>query len=182
MLQRVEDENSRYEAAFEDKMQYLKQLEENIIDKFDQETKARKEIERSSILKIEERYNYLRNEIEKESKNRNDSMEVFQRLMDLDLPRIEEQLKEEQQEMVNVDNEISNKLNEATDSLQSMLLEERKNREETEEALLEMLKTMINSIKNQLEQEKKERSSSQDCLISLLEDLCEKLQASNDII
>ena len=53
MLQRVEDENSRYEAAFEDKMQYLKQLEENIIDKFDQETKARKEIERSSILKIE---------------------------------------------------------------------------------------------------------------------------------
>ena len=66
-------------------------------------------------------------------------------------------MKEEQQEMSENDNTISNRISEETQRLVSLVMNEKRAREETEEALLEMLKAMINAMKTQLENEKRER-------------------------
>ena len=114
-------------------------------------------MERKAILLIDDRYNFLVNELNKEAKNRNESLENFHRISEQDIPKIEEGLKEEQSEMLEMDNNISNKINEDVSKLLQMVSNEKKAREETEEALLEMLKAMINAMKTQLENEKRER-------------------------
>jgi hypothetical protein len=114
-------------------------------------------MEKKAILMIDERYNFLVNELNKESKNRNESLENFNKIIETDIPKIQENLKEEQNEMIENDNAISNKINEETQRLISLVMNEKKAREETEEALLEMLKAMINAMKTQLENERRER-------------------------
>jgi hypothetical protein len=97
------------------------------------------------------------NELNKEAKNRNDSLENFHKIIDSDIPKIQENLKEEQSEMLQNDNSITNRVNEETQRLINLVMNEKRAREETEDALLEMLKAMINAMKVQLENEKRER-------------------------
>jgi hypothetical protein len=106
---------------------------------------------------IDERYTFLVNELNKEAKNRNESLENFHRIIEADIPKIQESLKDEQTEMIDSDNTISVKLNEETQGLINLVMGEKRSREETEEAMLEMLKAMINAMKTQLENERRER-------------------------
>jgi hypothetical protein len=138
-------------------MQYLRTLEEKVVERFEQESKLRKELERKALLLIEERYNFLMNELSKEAKNRNESLENFHKIIESDIPKIQENLKDEQTDMIENDNTLNNRINDETQKLINMVMTEKKSKEETEEALLEMLKAMINAMKTQLENEKKER-------------------------
>lgn len=163
-------------------MQYLHTLEERVVERFEQEAKLRKETERKAILLIDERYNYLVNELNKEAKNRNESLENFHKIIESDIPKIQEGLKEEQNEMIENDQAVSNRIIEETQRLINMVLNEKKAREETEEALLEMLKAMINAMKTQLENERRDRQNTQEYLINLLDDMCSKITKANDLI
>jgi hypothetical protein len=117
----------------------------------------RREMEKKAIIMIDERYTFLVNELNKESKNRNESLENFHKIIETDIPKIQESLKDEQTEMIDSDNSISMKVGEETQKLINMVMGEKRAREETEEALLEMLKAMINAMKTQLENERRER-------------------------
>ena len=90
-------------------------------------------------------------------------------------------LRDEQNEMIESDNEIAKRVEEESQRLVSLVMNEKKAREETEEALLEMLKSMINAMKTQLDNERQERQKTQ-YLINLLDDMCNKLEKSNEII
>lgn len=138
-------------------MNYLRNLEEKVLERFDQEAKLRKELERKALLLIEERSNFLINEINKEAKNRNDSLENFHKIIQTDIPKIQENLRDEQNEMIENDNNMINRINDETQKLFEFVTNERKSRDETEEALMEMLRAMINAMKTQLENEKKQR-------------------------
>ena len=50
------------DQSYDEKMQYLHNLEEKIIARFENEAKLRKEMERKTLLLIEERYTFLINE------------------------------------------------------------------------------------------------------------------------
>lgn len=182
LYQQIEQQNQYFDSVYEEKMQYLKLLEEKVVEKFNEEAKFRKETEKRSVLLIEERFSYLMNELAKERKNRNESMDNFQKIIENDIPKITEGLKEEQNEMIEMDNMLNKKITDETQRLVSTVMNEKKAREETEEALLEMLKAMINAMKNQLETERKERQTTQEYLIGLLDDMCNKIVKANDII
>ena len=182
LVNQIEQQNNTIDASYDEKMQYLHMLEEKVVDRFEQEAKLRKEMERKALLLIEERYTFLINELTKEEKNRNESLENFQRIIDTDIPKIQESLKDEQMEMNENDNALSTRITEETQRMVDLVMNEKKAREETEEALLEMLKAMINAMKTQLENEKTERQNTQDYLINLLEDMCTKITQANDII
>jgi hypothetical protein len=182
LFNQIEDQNNMVDQSYDEKMQYLHTLEEKIIARFENEARQRKEMERKALLLIEERYTFLINELAKEEKNRNESLENFQRIIDSDIPKIQDSLKDEQMEMNDNDNALNTRITEETQRLVDMVMSEKKAREETEEALLEMLKAMINAMKTQLENERQERQSNQDYLISLLEDMCNKLANASDVI
>lgn len=178
----IDGQNSSIESSYEQKMQYLNNLEEKVVERFEQESKLRREMEKKAILLIDERYNFLVNEMNKEIKNRNESLDTFHKIIENDIPKIQENLKEEQNEMNDNDTSIANKITEETQRLINLVQHEKNAREETEEALLEMLKAMINAMKSQLENEKRERRTTQDYLINLLEDMCVKISKANDVI
>ncbi len=157
LFNQIDQQNNSIDSSYDQKMQYLRNLEEKVVERFEQESKLRKELERKAFLLIEERYSFLINELGKEAKNRNESLENFHKIIQTDIPKIQENLKEEQNDMIENDKILNNRINEETQKLISLVLTEKKSREETEEALLEMLKAMINAMKTQLETEKKER-------------------------
>lgn len=145
------------DTVYEEKMNYLKVLEEKVVERFEQESKLRKELDRKALLLIEERSNFLLNELGKESKNRNESLENFHKIIQDDIPKLQGNLKEEQDEMMENDNSLISRVNEECEGLINLVLSDKKTREETEGALLEMLKAIINGMKIQFENEKKER-------------------------
>ena len=157
LFNQIDQQNNNIDSSYDQKMQYLRSLEEKVVERFEQESKLRKELERKAILLIEERYNFLINELGKEAKNRNESLENFHKIIESDIPKIQENLKDEQNDMIENDNTLNTRINDETQKLISLVMTEKKSREETEEALLEMLKAMINAMKTQLENEKKER-------------------------
>jgi hypothetical protein len=157
LFSKIETQNNHIQNGYEQKMQYLQALETKVVERFEQEAKLRKEMERKAILLIEERSNYLLNELNKEAKNRQESLDNFHRIIECDIPKLQESLKEENSEMNENDSAVQNKIFEESQKLMHIVNNERKAREETEDALLEMLKAMINAMKTQLENEKRER-------------------------
>lgn len=153
----IESQNTEIQNNYEQKMQYLQALETKVVEKFEQEAKLRKEMERKAIMLIDERSNYLLNELNKEGKNRNESLDNFHRIIEGDIPKLQESLKEENAEMNDNDSAVQNKIVEEAQKLMHIVNSEKKAREETEDALLEMLKAMINAMKTQLESEMRER-------------------------
>ena len=47
------------------------------MERFDEEGQERREVERKLVLFIDEKYSLLKNELSRESKNRNESLENF---------------------------------------------------------------------------------------------------------
>ena len=71
----IEDEKQKTESLLESKNHYIKVLENKIFERFDQEAQIRKEIEKKLFALIEDRFNGLKIEISKESRNRYESIE-----------------------------------------------------------------------------------------------------------
>lgn len=138
-------------------MLYLKKLEEKIVERFDQERILRKELEKKAIVMIDEKSDFLKNELKKEMSNRYESLDNFNKIIENDIPKIQEIFREEEKEMFKIDTNLNERIIIETQNLKELVTEEKKCREETEEALLEMLKEMISTIKNQIENEKKNR-------------------------
>ena len=157
LFDQIEQQNNYIDSTYDQKMHYLRSLEEKVVERFEQDIKLRKELERKALLLIEEKYNFLNYELGKESKNRNESLENFHKIIETDIPKIQINLKDEQTDMIDNNTSLMKRLNLDTQTLINLVLSEKNSREQTEEALLEMLKAMINSMKTQLENEKKER-------------------------
>ena len=76
-MKSVEDERNSFEAKFESQAQYIRNLELKLMERFDEEGQERREVERKLVLFIDEKYSLLKNELSRESKNRNESLENF---------------------------------------------------------------------------------------------------------
>ena len=61
LFSQIEHQNNNIDGSYEQKMQYLKALEEKVVERFEQEGKLRREMERKAILLIDERYNFFVN-------------------------------------------------------------------------------------------------------------------------
>jgi hypothetical protein len=71
----IEDERAKSESLMDAKNHYIKVLESKINERFNQEAEIRKEIERRFVGLIDDKFNALKIEISKESRNRYESIE-----------------------------------------------------------------------------------------------------------
>jgi len=177
----IDDQRSKSDSLMEAKNQYIKLLENKIFDRFQQEGEIRKDIERRFSTLIEDKYNALKIEISKESRNRFESIENLKSYLENDIPKLQGLVKFEQNERIENDNVTLKKVQEEVAKLQNNISTEKKTREETEEAILEMLRLMITKTKIDIENEKKDRETTEETLLSILEDTCNKLNAASQI-
>ncbi len=79
----IDDERQKSEAQIEAKNQHIKILENKIYDRFTQEAEIRKDIERRFSNLIDDKFNALKIEISKESRNRYESIESLKSYLEV---------------------------------------------------------------------------------------------------
>ena len=116
LFNQVEDQNNIDDQSYDEKMQYLHALEEKVVAIFENGVRIRKEMERKALLLIEERYTFLINEL---------ALENFQKIIDTDIPKIQDSLKDEQMEMNDNDNALNTRITEETKRSIDMVMSEK---------------------------------------------------------
>jgi hypothetical protein len=107
IIQTIEEDRQKYESSYENRTQYITMLEFKLMERFDAESQERKDMEKRMFGAVDERFSILKHELAKESKNRNESVENFTFYLETEIPKIIDQLKNEQLERDEKDNEIS---------------------------------------------------------------------------
>ena len=181
IIQSIEEDRQKFEASYESRTQYISQLEFKLMKRFETESSERKDMEKRLITQIDDRYNILKNELFKEEKNRNESVENFKFYLETEVPKIVENMKNEQADREEGDEMLNKMIDEEFAKLAEVLGSEKKAREETEEAFLDMLRSIINKIKAELENEKKQREATEESLLTLLEETCNKLDIAAQV-
>ena len=111
----LEDENQKAESLLENKNHYIKLLEGKIFERFNQEAQIREEIGKKMMTIIDDKFNALKVEISKESRNRYESIENLKSYLENDVPKLNEMIKSEQERREEGDELI---LKKATDEIQ----------------------------------------------------------------
>ena len=93
-------------------MEFLKRMEEKIFEKFDYELQTKKDVEIRVSQYLEEKFNMIKLELQRESKTRYDSIESLEYYFEKELPKIQESFKQEQNERDESDNTNLVRLNE----------------------------------------------------------------------
>ncbi len=85
IIQQIEEDKQKYESSFENRTQHITLLEFKLMEKFDAETQERKDMERRLASLVDDRFSILRNELNKEARNRNESVENFTFYLEVNL-------------------------------------------------------------------------------------------------
>lgn len=108
----IEDENTKAESLLESKNHYIKLLEQKIYERFNQESQVREEIGKKLFSIIDDKFNALKNELAKESRNRYESIENLKSYLENDVPKLNELVKSEQERREEGDEIILKRTNE----------------------------------------------------------------------
>jgi hypothetical protein len=98
----------------ENKNHYIKLLEQKIFERFNQESQIREEIGKKLFTIIEDKFNSLKVEISKESRNRYESIENLKSYLENDVPKLNEMIKTEQERREEGDEILLKKTNDET--------------------------------------------------------------------
>ena len=80
----IEEERNKFDSYTEQKNNYIKVLENKINERFNQESDLRKELERKFSVLIDDKFNALKIEISKESRNRYECIENLKTYLEND--------------------------------------------------------------------------------------------------
>lgn len=107
-----EEESQKRETAHSEFMEYMKKMEEKIFEKFEFELNSKRDIEISTSQYLEEKFNVIKSDLQKESKTRYDSIENLEFYFEKELPKVQEAFKGTQAEREENDTNNLMRLNE----------------------------------------------------------------------
>ena len=81
----LDDESSKRDSAHNEFMDFMKKMEEKVFEKFDYELSCKKQIEVQVAQYLEEKFNIIKNDLQKESKTRYDSIESLEFYFEVEL-------------------------------------------------------------------------------------------------
>ena len=162
LIQMIENDRISFDESYEARTQYISKLEFKLMEQFNNERDERNAMCNRLISNVDNKYMILKNELAKEEKNRDESIDNFKNYLESEVPKLVSQMKRQL-----IDTEM--------DKIINVIKNEKQTREETEEAFLDMLRSIINKIKEECEIEKKNREATETNLLNLLEETCAKL-------
>lgn len=93
-----------------EKTNYIKQLESKIFERFNKEQQIREEIGKKVLTLIDDKFNGLKIDVTKESKNRYESIENLKNYLENDVPKLNGIIKSEEIRREEKDDEITIKI------------------------------------------------------------------------
>ena len=97
LIQMIENDRQLFDEAYEARTQYISKLEFKLMEQFNNEQDERKLMCNRLIANIDNKYMILKNELSKEEKNRNESIDNFKNYLESEVPKIVSQMKNEQE-------------------------------------------------------------------------------------
>lgn len=91
----VDEDKQTKEYIYETRLQELKALEIKIQERFEQETAARRDMEKRLAGIVEDRFAALKSDVAKESRNRFESIEHLKNCLENDFPKLQEVIRAE---------------------------------------------------------------------------------------
>lgn len=107
-----DEEGQKRESAHSEFMEFMKKMEEKIFEKFDVELNSKREIELRLSQYLEEKFNSVKADLQRESKTRYEAIENLEFYFEKELPKIQEGFKVEQIEREDGDTNNILRLNE----------------------------------------------------------------------
>jgi len=175
LIKEIEEERKNYELVYQERKEYLNNLEKRLITKLFNEENERKNMEERLMNEIDYNVKVLKGELKKENKNRNESLKNFEDYFGNEVPKIISDIKNEKEEREKEDMNLSRMIDEGFTKLYNIINEEKFSRENTESSLAEMIRGIIKRMNNEIENEKSIRDSNEKSLIGLLEQTIQKL-------
>lgn len=81
----LDDESQKRESSHQEFMEFLKKMEEKIFEKFDFELSNKKETEIKVAQYLEEKFNVIKNDLQRESKTRYENIENLEYYFEVDI-------------------------------------------------------------------------------------------------
>ena len=175
LIQMIENDRISFDESYEARTQYISKLEFKLMEQFNNERDERNAMCNRLISNIDNKYMILRNELAKEEKNRDESIDNFKNYLESEVPKLVSQMKNEQETREVSDQKMEQLIDNEVNKIINIIKNEKQTREETEEAFLDMLRSIINKIKEECEIERKNREATETNLLNLLEETCAKL-------
>lgn len=153
------------------------QHQEKTINMLQAEVKHRKTQETKILKHLDDKIASLKGDLARESIERNESIEWSKKALDVDIPKIAEEIR--QQSKVNEEfiQGLVTKFSPEIQGLVQATESERHGREEHEKAVMDMKHDILERAKREIEQERNERIACEENLFGLLESTCAKINA-----
>lgn len=175
LLHEIELERQNYLKYFFQRKNFIENFEKKLTQKITQEQKERIDMEERLISKIDKNANTLRNQLNRENKEKENDIKLFGNFLENEMPKIIKEMKQESDERLNSDMGLSKFIDDEFTNLYNIINEEKLNRENTENSLIDMIKGITARIKVDIENEKTIREANEKNLIVILEQTIQKL-------
>ena len=174
LMRDIEDDRQQYNLFYHERQQFLKDLENRLIQKVIDEQTERENMEQRLLNQIDANANSLKTELKKENINAKENIKSFNDLIGSELSKVVNELKGEQEQRKFEDLNLSKMIDDSFTELYAVINNEKLNRENTENSLIEMIKSIMNRISVEIQNEKNTRDTNEKYLIGLLQETCQK--------
>ena len=97
LIQMIENDRILFDESYEARTQYISKLEFRLMEQFNNERDERNAMCNRLISNIDNKYMILKNELAKEEKNRDESIDNFKNYLESEVPKLVSQMKNEQE-------------------------------------------------------------------------------------
>jgi hypothetical protein len=152
-------------------------VEEKMIGSLQSDIKNRKHQETKILKHLDDKICGLKGDLTREALERNESIEWTKKALDVDIPRVSEDVKSQSKLNEEFINGLVNKFNPEIQNLVQTLENERIGREEHENAVMDMKNDILDRARKEIDQEHNERLAFEENLYYLLDSACSKINA-----
>ena len=97
LIQMIENDRISFDESYEARTQYISKLEFKLMEQFNNERDERNAMCNRLISNVDNKYMILKNELAKEEKNRDESIDNFKNYLESEVPKLVSQMKNEQE-------------------------------------------------------------------------------------
>lgn len=165
------------ESTIQKKLSELQQEEKVNLEIMQTEIQQRK-IQEKKILKfLDDKYLSLKSNLQEESQERIEELTQLQKALEIDLPKLNEDLNSELKKKEDFEHFTNTKYFNELGVISNNLDLEVKSREEHDQAIYDMIGDITERTRVEIEEVKKDRKVAQDNILDLLENACTKINS-----
>eukprot|EP00921_Rhytidocystis_pertsovi_P013541 GHVQ01021924.1.p1 GENE.GHVQ01021924.1~~GHVQ01021924.1.p1 ORF type:complete len:628 (-),score=153.38 GHVQ01021924.1:708-2591(-) len=177
-MDREANERTRYQLL---KNKQLDDLAARVSETVESQQEQYTSWQQKCKTEFEDKTKALREELLKEHMNLVDTQALIQQYCNVEIPKLNENLRQESQERSQMEERILKEASTHISGVSEMLQKEQKDRESQSQSMLHLIEQVVSKTQAQLQKERDDREATESTLFQLLEDTISKLDAATQL-